>query len=583
MTASVQAAERGANVAGRLTEWGARQPDRTAIVEYAGGHARRISYGEMAVRVERLAGALRLKGVAPGDRVLIFIPMGIDLYVTLIACMRVGAPAVFVDAWADRRRLDAAVEAARPRAFIGTPRAHWLRALSGPIRRIPVQVRVGGRWPGGDRPSGTAGSPTLEPVEPDHPALITFTTGSTGRPKAAARSHAFLWAQHEALSAHLQLAPTDVDMPTLPIFVLNNLALGLTSVLPGLDPRRPAEFDPAVIYRRMQAEGVTTSSGSPAFYERLEGWCTDQRLRLPLRALFTGGAPVLPPLARRLVETVTGEVHIVYGSTEAEPIAGIGGPALLAAMANPGTGAQRRQRAERRQGGMQGVCVGRPVPAIHVRLIRPDQRLSASPGTQPDAIDWEAWQVPEGEVGEVVVSGRHVLRRYLDDPAADRENKLPDGDRVWHRTGDAARWDDEGQLWLMGRVSQRVERAGQTWWTLPAELRALEAELEAAATRRTPGGCQAASRPAGGLTHAAYFGQPDSSLGQRAVLCIEVPGGRLSPAADAQLRAAMAPIPVDDLHAFHRLPRDPRHASGIDIEALRRSPVVRRGSNRGQP
>jgi olefin beta-lactone synthetase len=577
MTSSVPAADRGANVAGRLTEWSARQPDRTAIVEYAGDRARRISYGEMAGRVERLAGALRVKGVAPGDRVLIFIPMGIDLYVTLIACMRVGAPAAFVDAWADRRRLDAAVEAARPRAFIGTPRAHWLRALSRPIRRIPVQVRAGGRWPGGDRPSGTAGSPTLEPVEPDHPALITFTTGSTGRPKAAARSHAFLWAQHEALAAHLHLAPTDVDMPTLPIFVLNNLALGLTSVLPGLDPRRPAEFDPSVVYRRMQTEGVTTSSGSPAFYERLEGWCADQRLRLPLRALFTGGAPVLPSLARRLVETVTGEVHVVYGSTEAEPIAGINAPAMLAAMASPETGAQRRQ------GGMQGLCVGRPVPTIDLRLVRPEQRLSRGCGTTPDAIDWEAWQVPEGEVGEVVVSGPHVLRRYLNDPAADRENKLPDGDRVWHRTGDAARWDDEGRLWLMGRVSQRVERAGRTWWTLPAELRALEAGLETAATRRTPGECQAASRPAGGPTHAAYFGQPVPTRGQRAVLCIEVPGGRLSPGADAQLRAAMAPIPVDDLHAFHRLPRDPRHASRIDIEALRRSPVVRRGSNRGQP
>lgn len=554
MTPSVQAEDRNANVAGRLTEWGARQPERTAIVEYTGGRTRRINYGELAGRVERLAGALRADGLTPGDRVLIFIPMGIDLYVTLIACMRVGAPAVFVDAWADRRRLDAAVETARPRAFIGTPRAHWLRAISGPIRRIPIQIRVGGHWPGGDCPSRIPGAPALEPVEPDHPALITFTTGSTGRPKAAARSHAFLWAQHEALSAHLRLAPTDVDMPTLPIFVLNNLALGITSVLPGLDPRRPAEFDPATIYRRLQAEGVTTSSGSPAFYERLAGWCAEQRLRLPLRALFTGGAPVLPPLARRLVETVTGEAHVVYGSTEAEPIAGIDARTMLAAMAGVG------------RGGMQGLCVGQPVPTIDVRIIRTDRSLSP----KQTAGDWEAWQVSQGEVGEVVVSGPHVLRRYLNDPAADHENKLPDGDRVWHRTGDAARLDEEGRLWLMGRVSQRVERAGRTWWSVPAELRAVEAELE-----------RAPFRPAGRLTRAAYFGQPDPVLGQRAVLCVELPGGRLSPAADEQLRAALAPIPVDDLHAFRRLPRDPRHASRSDIEALRRLPRVRRGSGRG--
>jgi acyl-CoA synthetase (AMP-forming)/AMP-acid ligase II len=322
-------------------------------------------------------------------------------------------------------------------------------------------------------------------------------------------------------------------MPTLPIFVLNNLALGVPSVLPQFDPRRPAEIDPAAIYRQLVAEKVTTSSGSPAFYERLAVWCASQGRRLPLRALFTGGAPVLPPLALLLRDVVEGEAHVVYGSTEAEPIAAIEVGAMLRAM-----GAEEAE----------GICVGHPVPGIALRLVRP--------WAGPIDLGAEGWQAWEADAGEVVVAGAHVLGGYLDNPAADRENKIRDGERLWHRTGDAARLDGEGRLWLLGRVSTRVERAGSVWWSLPAELRALSVL---------------------GVTHAAYLGLPDPHLGHRAVLCVEVAGSRrqvrprLSPTDRDRLLAALAPIPVDELHAFRHIPRDPRHASKTDMEALRRA------------
>ena len=145
-------------------------------------------------------------------------------------------------------------------------------------------------------------------VPGDSPALITFTTGSTGAPKAAARSHDIPWAEHQALAGVLGLTEADIDLPTLPIFVLNNLALGVTSVLPDLDARRPAAIDPGLIYRQLLSQRVTTSSGSPAFYDRLARWCDANGRELPLRALFTG-APVLPPLARLLADTVAGSAR----------------------------------------------------------------------------------------------------------------------------------------------------------------------------------------------------------------------------------------------------------------------------------
>src|SRR5438445_8887174 len=137
------------NIAARLAARAALHPDRLAIVEYRRQRAERVTFGELAERTAALAAGLRERGVAPGDRVLLFVPMSIDLYTALLACFHLGAAAVFVDAWVDRQRLDAAVALARPKAFIGTPKAHLLRLLSRAVRRIPIQIVAGYPLAGG--------------------------------------------------------------------------------------------------------------------------------------------------------------------------------------------------------------------------------------------------------------------------------------------------------------------------------------------------------------------------------------------------------------------------------------------------
>ncbi|HLM67037.1 MAG TPA: AMP-binding protein, partial [Longimicrobium sp.] len=484
-------------------------------------------------RVRALAAGLAERGIGPGAPVLLFVPMSADLYVALLAVLHRGATAVFVDAWADRRRLDAAVRIADPRAFIGTPKAHLLRLISPAVRRIPVALSAGRRLLPLRRYESADATADAVHVEGSAHALVTFTTGSTGAPKAAARSHDFLWAQHLALLAHLEPVEGDVDMPTLPVFVLNNLASGIPSVLPDFDPRRPADIDPARIHRQMLAERVTTSSGSPSFYDRLGRWCADTGRRIPLRRLFTGGAPVQVPLARVLDAVVDGEPNVVYGSSEAEPIAGIDARDLLAA--DEGT------RDDPDHPG--GICVGRPVTRIALKLLRPHDG--------PVVLDgggWAAWEVGPGEVGEIAVAGDHVLAGYLNDPEAERQNKVRDGGRVWHRTGDAAWTDAEGRLWLMGRVKERVRRAGRVWWGGAAEARALNAA---------------------GVRHAAYVGVPDAHLGQRAILVVETPTGELADVERQAVTRALGPFPLDEIRPVRRIPRDPRHASKTDTGALR--------------
>jgi olefin beta-lactone synthetase len=485
------------------------------------------TFGELTDRVARLGGGLRSRGFGTGDRAMLFVPMSADLYVALLGVLHAGGVAVFLDAWADRARLQVAVDAAAPRAFIGTPRAHLLRLMSASLRRIPLRF-VAGRGPLAlSRIAGPAG-PAIAVAGGAH-ALITFTTGSTGRPKAAARSHDFLWAQHQVLARHLALRENDIDMPTLPVFVLNNLALGVTTVLPDFDPRRPADIDPAAVLRQMQDERVTTTSGSPAFYERLVAHARTRAQRIPVRALFTGGAPVFPPLARALDTAVDGEVHVLYGSTEAEPVASI--PAAELARLSDAPDAV-------------GVCAGCPVDEVDVRVIR----VVEGPVSTAQLAALDARQANGTATGEIIVAGEHVLRGYLNDPEAEALAKIPDGERVWHRTGDGGRIDAEGRLWLLGRVAQRVDRRDGTWWPMAAEARALTLA---------------------GLRHAAYLGIPRAGGEMAAVLCVEREGGSGGADLLERVRAALAPIPVDEVRVLDRIPRDPRHESKTDVPRLR--------------
>jgi acyl-CoA synthetase (AMP-forming)/AMP-acid ligase II len=163
--------------------------------------------------------------------------------------------------------------------------------------------------------------------------------------------------------------------------------------------------------------------------------------------------------------------RVLYGSTEAEPIASLSAAELV-------------QTSAESTDPLAGLCAGTPVPEIALRIVR------AHDGPIELGTDgWRPWELPRGEAGEVVVSGEHVLRGYLDDPESDRANKIRDGETVWHRTGDGGRLDETGRLWLLGRVSRRVRRGGATWWGLPPELRATTLPE---------------------ISHAAYVGRPDS-------------------------------------------------------------------------
>jgi olefin beta-lactone synthetase len=486
------------NIASHL---GRLASERAALVEPGG---RQVSFQELEDRTAALAGGLHGLGLSPGERMLLLVPMSIELYEALIGLFRAGLPVVLLDPSAPT----VAENLGRVglSGFVGSAKAHLLRLKLKELRGLKRYLSTG-FTPLPHRRLARVAGPALAPVDvgADDPALLTFTTGSTGRPKTVARSHAFLEAQRSILTEHMGLGPDDIDLPTLPVFLLNSLAAGATCILPDADLRQVASVDPDRVIRQMLKHGCTSTSGSPAFYAPIADRLLEQKATLPgLNKLFTGGARVPAELLHKLVQVApNARIEVVYGSTEAEPIASIGAREVLDDTA-----------AGEREG--RGSCVGRAVEAIDLRIC--------TPGTLDKA----------GHIGEVCVSGAHVNQGYYEDPESDAENKLREGDTLWHRTGDTGYVDEEGRIWLVGRVKDMVGDLHPFMVEPVAETRA---HIQRAALVEVEG---------------------------RAVLACEVLEPPQHWAEELAERTG-----ADQVVQVSRIPLDPRHNAKVDRNALR--------------
>jgi acyl-CoA synthetase (AMP-forming)/AMP-acid ligase II len=534
------------NVVDRLLELARTAPERRALVlARPDGEDRELTYGELARRVRAVAAGFAEEGLRPDDRVLLLVPMSLELYVALLGVLAVGAVAVFVDPWVGRKRIAELAAHAEPRAIIGTSRTLLLRWTSRRLR-APFAVTTGrSRWGGWAAEAtlsrleerGSSAPANVQPRRADDLALVTLTSGSSGEPKGVERSHGFLLAQHEALAAEVPVAPGAVDLTMFPIFALHDLASGGTALVPPFDVARPDEVDAPEVLAWMARREVATGVASPPFWDRLAAAVLEQASSRPgLRRLVSGGAPVSDAQLRNWRRAFPGtEIRIVFGSTEAEPVASISAEERLA-LNDSEEGQERR-----------GFCVGRLAPGVRARVLR----IHRGP-ILLDSRGFAPWQVEPGAVGELVVAGEHVGRGYFRSERAFAESKIRDGEGVvWHRMGDTGWFDPAGRFWLVGRLHSTILRAGEP---IHAQLVEQVAQGEDPEIRRV-----------------AAVGLPDPALGERVVLVVETRrrSGKTREAVAGRL--ARAGLHVDEIRLERRsLPVDPRHRSKIDYMLLRR-------------
>jgi acyl-CoA synthetase (AMP-forming)/AMP-acid ligase II len=372
---------------------------------------------------------------------------GLSLVSVCFALFKVGAVPIVIDPGMGLKSFLKCVRRSQPEALVGISLAQIISRLFRKVfASLSVRVSVKNHELLTDLESEVDEPFPTAATEADELAAILFTSGSTGAPKGVCYEHGMFEAQVRAIRETYHIQPGEVDLPMLPIFALFNPALGMTTVVPEINPSRPASVDPRKIVQAIQQCGVSNSFGSPVLWRKIGDHCLSENIQLPtVRRILMAGAPVPPSLMKDFQKILPhGEVHSPYGATEALPVSSISDAQVLESAA-----------AKTEKGA--GTCVGKPLEEMEVKIIAIEE--GALPKLSLDRI------LEQGQIGEIIVNGPVVTKRYDHLGEATAAAKIHDGETIWHRMGDLGYLDTEGFLWFCGRMAERVQTEEKLFYT----------------------------------------------------------------------------------------------------------------------
>ena len=457
------------NVAARLRMVTALAPGAVAIAEPDGppqpdGNRSYAltTFESLDTRSEAIAKGLIDWGVEPGMRLAMLVPFGAPFIEIVFSLLKAGVAAILIDPGMGRKHLINCLEASRPDGFVGIPKAQAVRTvLRNRFPRANWNVTVGHRWFWGGRTleqmaskGKLLDSSVLPTIQRCDPAAIIFTTGSTGPPKGVLYTHGTFHAQIDRIRERYDIHRGSRDLACFPLFGLFDAVMGVTTVIPDMDPTRPADVNPQRLIEAATQWEVDQAFGSPALWNTVVRWCErnapEQRPFPTLKRVLSAGAPVPATTLEKLRGLVDPDANIVtpYGATEALPIASIESREVIT-QTGPATGKGK------------GVCVGTRFESVHWRVIEIDD------GPIEDISQTK--ELARGKIGELMVSGPMVTTKYVVREDQDSMHKVRDGDQIWHRMGDVGYLDDRDRFWFCGRKAHRVTNGKQTWFTVPCE------------------------------------------------------------------------------------------------------------------
>jgi long-chain acyl-CoA synthetase len=426
------------NLARILGDAVAAHAERPALV----GETGTLTYAQIGRRADAATALLVERGVKPGDRVALMLPNGPGFVAAALGTWRLGAILVPLNGLLAPPEVEARLEASTPRVFLQD-----------------------------ESELGTEAGPTAEPLEREgaDPAVILFTSGTSGRPKGAILTHGSLHAAARNAADALELGPDDVVLGAAPFSHVLGLATGvLSTLLSGSAIAVVRRFEAELTLALMTEARTTILLGVPTMCIALCQAARSAERLPPVRIAHVGGAAVPVEVARDFERVFGGEVYEGYGLTE---LSGIATTYVRGQTPRPGS-------------------VGTPLGGTELRIVS----LEGEP-------------VPAGEVGEVQFRGPSVIPGYWEDPQATAETIDSDG---WLSTGDLGYVDGDGYLFLVDRKKDLILRGGYSVYPREVE-EALYAHPD--------------------VLEAAVVGIPDETLGEEvAAVVVARPGA--APSAD---------------------------------------------------
>jgi acyl-CoA synthetase (AMP-forming)/AMP-acid ligase II len=440
------------NIADRLTVSARLAADQQAVVCPQGKDSTgQVSYSQLTFQKldqqsTRIARGLIRLGITPGERLVLMVPPSLEFIALTFGIFRSGAVCTLIDPGMGRSRIFDCLDEVDPSGFCGIPPVHIIRRLM--FRRFAnaktnICVGRGSRLLGCTSYAallklGADESIELPQTQSTDPAAIIFTSGSTGPPKGVLYEHGMFDAQVDLIRDRFGIEPGEVDLPGFPLFALFNIAMQVTTVVPDMNPTRPADVDPEKILAAIRDQGVTQAFGSPAMWNQIGRHCDQHNVKLPtLRRMLSAGAPVPNHVLQRITNALpeSSDIFTPYGATECLPVAAIGGREVL------------KSTAARTSKGA-GTCVGQVFEQMTVKIIP----VNFEPIASLDQVE----KLATGEIGEIIVKGPVATREYYRRADATSMAKISDGDTFWHRMGDVGYFDEFGRLWFCGRKAHIV-------------------------------------------------------------------------------------------------------------------------------
>jgi len=360
-------------------------------------------------RISAIRRALNQLNADNGSKILVAVPVGPSLVCTVLAIMGQGYVPVLPPAAASLFNLAQIIRREKIKGVITQTKPGFIFSLGAAtfgVRLIHIDKI----------PHHSIECLPPQNVQPHQAGLITHSSGSTGKAKSIYRSHQVLQAQHLALKEVFPPWPGQRDYPLFPNVLLHNLAAGTVSILPDIPRLNVTHMAPGDIVRQMSNQRVQTLTGNVYYFTRLLQYLQQHpRALIHVRAVGIGGSPVPETLAHALRSCFPrADVYIIYGSSEAEPIA-------------------VRKVSSEPLNPRLGYGVGTFHPGIRWRITFGEQI------TIPNQVTYQS--------GEIEVSGSHVATA---------------GNALWFRTGDYGYVDAHNQLFLTGRKgNERIHQGVQ--------------------------------------------------------------------------------------------------------------------------